>query len=53
MVSEYLDLFLEDAIEGAIRLSKHRKSAKVDVKDMALAIGSSHSNVLVLRSDQS
>lgn len=34
-------MFTQEAVEGAIRLSKHRKSGKVELKDMALAIGTS------------
>lgn len=39
ILSEYLDAWIDEAAEGAIRLAKHRKSSKVDLKDMALSIG--------------
>lgn len=32
---------MDEAAEGAIRLAKHRKSGRVDLKDMALSIGQS------------
>jgi hypothetical protein len=39
IVSDYLDAFIDEAARGAIRLSKHRKSARVELKDMALFLG--------------
>jgi hypothetical protein len=41
IVSDYLDAFIDEAARGAIRLAKHRKSARVELKDMALFLGTS------------
>jgi histone H3/H4 len=38
-VSDYLDAFIDEAARGAIRLAKHRKGNKVELKDMALYLG--------------
>lgn len=41
MFSDYLDAFIDEAARGAIRLAKHRKGKTVEVKDMALFLGTS------------
>ena len=34
-----MDAFIDEAARGAIRLAKHRKGSKVELKDMALYLG--------------
>jgi len=38
-VSDYLDAFIDESARGAIRLAKHRKGSRVELKDMALFLG--------------
>lgn len=38
-MSDVLDSFVDDAVRGAIRLAKHRKSNRVETKDMAAFLG--------------
>ena len=40
-MSDYLDAFIDEAARGAIRLAKHRKGGRVELKDMALFLGTS------------
>lgn len=41
MLSEVIDSFVEEAARGSVRIAKHRRADKVELKDAAFFLGPS------------